>query len=122
MAQSSRNRTTYVRSLLPALDPLIPLTAPLLPHSSLFTDYLPVIRDIVRTDDILEAADEYAIAHGQDRIDRRTGRPKRATTLLQIWGVGGGVKKEEYRRYFDGVLKKEEEGVMRVGGLECGVE
>jgi hypothetical protein len=85
------NRTQYMRSLLPLLDPLIPLGAPLLPSSCLFTDYLPIIRTIVIADDALQAADQAADARGEERINRKTGRPVRITDAL---------KREEYRRYF----------------------
>ena len=99
-----------MRSLLPLLDPLIPLGSPLLPASSVFTDILPVIRSIVAADDVLQAEAEAAVERGEDRFNRRTGRPVRVTDAL---------KREEYPRYLSrcGVGKEGEE-VAR----ECWVE
>ncbi len=65
-------RTKHVRSLLPILDPLIPLSAYLLPHPSLFTDTLPGVLDLIRTEDILEMAEEAVLADGGERINRKT--------------------------------------------------
>lgn len=83
----------YIRSVLPVLDPLIPLTSYLLPHPSLFTDYIPVIQQIVEADDALEAAEEAKVASGGIRLNRKTGRPRRITA--GVMGVEG------YERYLD---------------------
>lgn len=71
-------RTNHVRSLLPILDPLIPLSSYLLPHPNLFTDTLPGVLDLIRTEDMLEMAEEAVLADGGERINRKTGRPVRA--------------------------------------------
>jgi len=76
---------------LPLLDPLIPLSAPLLPAPPLFTLYMPVLQDMVERDDVLEILEEDALARGEGLVNRKTGRPKRAT-------VGGGLG---YGRYLD---------------------
>ena len=83
--------TLYARSLLPILDPLIPLSAPLLPTPTLFTLYMPVLQDMVEWDDVLEVQESEALARGEGLVNRKTGRPKRAT-------VGGGLG---YGRYLD---------------------
>lgn len=77
-ADLSVARTKHVRSLLPILDPLIPLSAYLLPHTSLFTETVPGVLDLIRTEDMLEMAEEAVLADGGERINRKTGRPVRA--------------------------------------------
>ncbi len=66
----------------------MPLSAYLLPHPSVFLDVLPIVMTIVRTDDILEAAEQAAVNRGEGRVSRKTGRPRRS--------MAGG-----YVRYFD---------------------
>jgi proline dehydrogenase len=79
--------------LLPILDPLIPLNSYLLPHASLFTDYIPIIQQIVAADDVLYAAEQAAIAAGEKRVNRKTGRPIRINA--NVLGSQG------YPRYLD---------------------
>ncbi|OCF74779.1 hypothetical protein I204_05161 [Kwoniella mangroviensis CBS 8886] len=79
------DRMRYIRSTLPILDPLIPLSSPLLPHSSLFLHTLPAILNIVETDDILKAAEEDAVRRGEERINRKTGRPVRGGQGYTRW-------------------------------------
>lgn len=43
----------------------------------MFTDYIPVIQQIVEADDTLEAAEEAELALGGNRVNRKTGRPRR---------------------------------------------
>lgn len=102
-------RIRYIRSLLPVLDSLIPLSAYLLPHSSLFTDYIPVIQDIVAADDVMEAAEEAEVELGGNRVNRKTGRPKRITAGL--------LGPEGYERYFD--LSIEGLNGVRASVLHC---
>lgn len=64
-----------------------------MPHPSLFTDYIPTIQQIVEADDTLEAAEEAEVASGGNRVNRKTGRPKRITA--GVLGVEG------YERYLD---------------------
>ncbi|KAK8864281.1 hypothetical protein IAR55_001527 [Kwoniella newhampshirensis] len=78
------SRARYIRSTLPLLDPLIPLSAPLLPHHSLFLYTLPVVLSMIGTDDVLESAEQEAVRRGEERINRKTGRP--------IRGGGGYVR------------------------------
>jgi hypothetical protein len=52
-------------------------------------DQLPAIQLILRADDMLQAAEEAAIAVGGERRNRKTGRPVRSTN--------GG----EYTSYFE---------------------
>jgi hypothetical protein len=103
-----------MRSLLPLLDPLIPLSSNLLPHFSLFTEYIPILRSIVLADDLMEIAEEEALARGGERLNRKTGRPIRSLTG---WLKG----KEEnlgYARYLKGVDKEGEDAVrLRQLGL-----
>ena len=54
---------------------------------------MPVLQEMVEWEDALEAAEEQAVARGEGRINRKTGRPKRAT-------VGGG---QGYGRYLDSI-------------------
>lgn len=42
----------------------------------MFTDYIPVIQQIVEADDTLEAAEEAELALGGNRVNRKTGRPR----------------------------------------------
>ena len=86
------HRITHIRSLLPILDPLIPLSSYLLPHPSLFTDYMPLIRQIIAADDALEAAEEAEVSSGGNRVHRKTGRPKRTPGVMSAEG---------YERYLD---------------------
>ncbi|KLT39860.1 hypothetical protein CC85DRAFT_250491 [Cutaneotrichosporon oleaginosum] len=71
------DQTTYVRGLLPFLDPLVPLSARLLPHPSLFLDVVPIVRSMVLVDDAFEMADRAAAENGEARINPRTGRAMR---------------------------------------------
>ncbi|WVQ99289.1 hypothetical protein IAU59_006421 [Kwoniella sp. CBS 9459] len=84
-------RTRYIRSTLPLLDPLIPLSAPLLPNPSLFLYTLPTILGMIEADDLLERAEDVALAHGEERINRKTGRPVRSK--------GKGAHDQGYMRY-----------------------
>lgn len=43
----------------------------------MFTDYIPVIQQIVEADDTLEAAEEAELTLGGNRVNRKTGRPRR---------------------------------------------
>ncbi|WVW83770.1 hypothetical protein I302_105791 [Kwoniella bestiolae CBS 10118] len=81
----SLDRMKYIRSTLPILDPLIPLSAPLLPHPSLFLYTLPTILNIVEVDDILQSAEEEAVSRGEERINRKTGRPVRGGGGYTRW-------------------------------------
>lgn len=94
-------RAHYSRSLLPILDPLISLNSYLLPHPSLFTDYMPVIRDIVRADDMFEMAEDAVVALGGERMNRKTGRPVRLSAAAGVLGADGIMKKPGYSRYLD---------------------
>ncbi|WVQ82217.1 hypothetical protein IAT38_004345 [Cryptococcus sp. DSM 104549] len=78
-------RTLYTRSTLPILDPLIPLSAPLLPHPSLYLHTLPMIRTIVAADDLLEEEERLALERSEERLNRKTGRPMRAGAMHQRW-------------------------------------
>ena len=80
-------------STLSFLDELIALDSYLLPTPCLFIDYIPPIRRIVQADDIIENADRAAAANGDERTNRRTGRPMRLTAVLP-----GSV---EFIRYLD---------------------
>ncbi len=84
-------RAFYIHSLLPVLDPLIPLSSYLLPHQTLFTEVLPVLREIVEADDVLQAEDDARLAEGVGRVNKKTGRPVRLTAL----------GREGYVRYLD---------------------
>ncbi|BEJ11058.1 hypothetical protein CspHIS471_0104800 [Cutaneotrichosporon sp. HIS471] len=84
LRQLHYDQTSYIRGLLPFLDPLIPLTAQLLPHRSLFLDVVPIVRSIVIADDAFEMADRAAVANGEARINPRTGRAMR-TTVYERW-------------------------------------
>ncbi|WWD17422.1 hypothetical protein CI109_101863 [Kwoniella shandongensis] len=79
------DRARYIRSTLPVLDPLIPLSSPLLPHSSLFLHTLPTILQIVEVDNLLELAENEAIQRGEERINRKTGRPVRGGGGYMRW-------------------------------------
>ncbi|WWC89456.1 uncharacterized protein L201_004380 [Kwoniella dendrophila CBS 6074] len=79
------SRVKYIRSTLPILDPLIPLSSPLLPNQSLFLYTLPTILSIIEVDDILEAAEEDAVRRGEERINRKTGRPMRGGQTYTRW-------------------------------------
>ena len=59
---------------------------------------MPVLRDMVEWDDTYQAMEEQAVARGEGRVNRKTGRPKRTT-------VGGG---QGYGRYLDNI---EEDGL-----------
>lgn len=72
----------YMASTLSFLDELVALDSYLLPTPCLFLDYIPPIRRIVQADDTLEAADRAAAASGDERTNRRTGRPMRLTAVL----------------------------------------
>ncbi|KAL7419140.1 hypothetical protein Q5752_005976 [Cryptotrichosporon argae] len=85
-------RINYIRSILPLLDPLIPLSAPLLPHASLFLDVLPAVTYMVAADDVLEAAERAAIAAGERLTNRKTGRPMR---------IASWMGREAYVRWLD---------------------
>jgi hypothetical protein len=63
-------QTAHVRRVLPALDEVVTLAGRLLPHPTLFTDTLPYLRTMVRTDDALAAADAAAAASGALRFNR----------------------------------------------------
>ncbi|BEJ03339.1 hypothetical protein CcaverHIS641_0105140 [Cutaneotrichosporon cavernicola] len=84
LRQLHYDQTSYIRGLLPFLDPLIPLTAHLLPHPSLFLDVVPIVRSIVIADDAFEMADRAAVVNGEARINQRTGRAMR-TTVYERW-------------------------------------
>ncbi|WWC70311.1 uncharacterized protein I206_104261 [Kwoniella pini CBS 10737] len=75
----------YIRSTLPILDPLIPLSSPLLPRPSLFLHTLPTILSIIETDDILQFAEEEAVKRGEERLNRKTGRPVRGGQGYTRW-------------------------------------
>ncbi|ORY34106.1 hypothetical protein BCR39DRAFT_518512 [Naematelia encephala] len=87
-------RVQYIRSLLPMLDPLIPLSAHLFPHPSLFLDHLPIIRTIVEADDAMQAAEDAEVANGGNRVNKKTGRAIRIS-------AAGILGREKYERYFD---------------------
>lgn len=97
----ANDRTSYVRSLLPFLDPLVPLSARLLPHPSLFLDVVPWVRNMVLADDAYEVADRAAAASGEARINPRTGRAMR-------------VAAQEYERWI--TLGEEGLAAARSGG------
>ncbi|WVQ67800.1 uncharacterized protein L199_006005 [Kwoniella botswanensis] len=99
------DRMRYIRSTLPILDPLIPLSSPLLPHSSLFLYTLPTILNIVETDDILQAAEEDAVRKGEERINRKTGRPVRGGQGYTRWLADLDEGAEEVARGLIGGLK-----------------
>lgn len=102
-----------MRALLPLLDPLIPLTSNLLPHFSLFTDYIPILRSMVLADDMMEMAEEAALANGGERHNRKTGRPVRTVT-----GWLKGKEEGGYVRYLKEAGKEGEAVVrdIRLGG------
>lgn len=52
---------------------------------------MPSLQGMVECDDVMEAEEADAVARGEGRINRKTGRPKRST-------VGGGVG---YGRYLN---------------------
>jgi hypothetical protein len=81
------------------LDPIIPLSSHLLPHPTLFTDYLPAIQHLVQIDDIRQSAYVAAKAAGEDLRNIKTGRPVRLTAWLN----------QEYERGLD-----LEEGALEV--------
>ncbi|OCF36738.1 hypothetical protein I316_01334 [Kwoniella heveanensis BCC8398] len=85
-------RTLYIRSTLPLLDPLIPLSAPLLPNPTLFLYTLPTILNMIEMDDVFERAEEIALSQGEERINRKTGRPVRSSGTRGGGGGGGGVQ------------------------------
>ncbi|WWD02848.1 hypothetical protein V865_000890 [Kwoniella europaea PYCC6329] len=99
------DRMRYIRSILPILDPLIPLSSPLLPHSSLFLHTLPTILNIVETDDVLQAAEEDAVRRGEERINRKTGRPVRGGQGYTRWLADLDEGAEEAARGLIGGLK-----------------
>ncbi|WVR07163.1 hypothetical protein IAU60_004204 [Kwoniella sp. DSM 27419] len=78
-------RTQYIRSTLTLLDPLIPLSAPLLPRPSIFLHTLPAILQIIEADDLLQLAEDDAVLRGEERINRRTGRPVRGFGEYARW-------------------------------------
>ncbi|KAK4684821.1 hypothetical protein P7C73_g5344, partial [Tremellales sp. Uapishka_1] len=86
-------RVDYIHSLLPILDPLIPLNSYLLPHPSLFADYMPIIQQIISADDMLEEAEEAAVREGGMRLNRKTGRSIRINANV--------LGREGYIRYLD---------------------
>ncbi|WVQ72596.1 hypothetical protein IAR50_002154 [Cryptococcus sp. DSM 104548] len=96
-------RTKYIRSTLPILDPLIPLSAPLLPSPSIFLHTLPTIHHILQIDDLYEEIVEKAIERGEELINPKTGKPMRR----------GQVR--AYARYFD--LEGAEEAVGDISRL-----
>ena len=110
-------RARYIRSLLPILDPLIPLNSNLLPHPSLFTDYMPVIRDIVRADDMFEMAEDAVVALGGERMNRKTGRPVRVSAAMGVFGADGMMRKPGYARYLD--MSDEALAIARKEPLAC---
>lgn len=99
-------QTAYVRGLLPVLDPVVPLTARLLPHPTLFMETVPFVRNAVVIDDALEAAGNAAYAAGELRINRKTGRAIRGTNA---------TLSHSYHRYID--LATEVLQTSREGGL-----
>lgn len=97
-------QTDYVRAILPVLDEVVDLACRLLPHGNLFTETMPYLRQMVRADDMLEEADRAAVAAGEGRVNRQTGRAMRVTHA------------REYIRHLR--LKPNELEVTRSGGLE----
>jgi len=75
-------RIHYTRSLLPLLDPVIPLSSRLLPHPILFTEYMPTIQNLVQIDDLGQAEWDASKAAGEDLRNIKTGRPVRVTAWL----------------------------------------
>ncbi len=63
----------------------------------MFTDYIPVIQQIVEADDTLEAAEEAELALGGNRVNRKTGRPRRLNA--GVMGMEGCM--EGCERYID---------------------
>ncbi|KAL1413540.1 hypothetical protein Q8F55_001314 [Vanrija albida] len=76
-------QTAYIRSLLPVLDPIVPLSARLLPDATLFLETVPFVRAVVEADDVLEEEDRVARESGETRVNRRTGRAIRITGTLE---------------------------------------
>ncbi|KIR25630.1 hypothetical protein I309_05569 [Cryptococcus deuterogattii LA55] len=85
-------RAKYIRSILSLLDPLTPLSEPLLPHSSLFIHTLPTIQSILSADDIFETLEQQAVDRGDERINPKTGKPMRRGaeyTYTRYWDLEG---------------------------------
>ncbi|KIR33762.1 hypothetical protein I352_03839 [Cryptococcus deuterogattii MMRL2647] len=85
-------RAKYIRSVLSLLDPLTPLSEPLLPHSSLFIHTLPTIQSILSADDIFETLEQQAVDRGDERINPKTGKPMRRGaeyTYTRYWDLEG---------------------------------
>ncbi|WOO77045.1 Telomere length regulation protein elg1 [Vanrija pseudolonga] len=76
-------QTAYIRSLLPVLDPIVPLSARLLPDATLFLETMPFVGAVVAADDMLEAEDLAARESGETRVNRRTGRAIRITGVME---------------------------------------
>ncbi|KIR67242.1 hypothetical protein I314_02455 [Cryptococcus bacillisporus CA1873] len=92
-------RAKYIRSVLSLLDPLTPLSEPLLPHSSLFIHTLPTIQNILSADDIFETLERQAVDKGDERINPKTGKPMRRGaeyTYTRYWDLEGA--EDEARR------------------------
>lgn len=75
-------RIKHIRTLLPLLDPIIPLSSYLLPNPTLFIDYMPAIRTMIQIDDVRQAEYEAAKAAGEDVKNFKTGRPMRLTAWM----------------------------------------
>ncbi|WWC61764.1 uncharacterized protein I303_104349 [Kwoniella dejecticola CBS 10117] len=99
------SRMKYIRSTLPLLDPLIPLSSPLLPRSSLFLHTLPTILDIIEMDDILQSAENAAVRRGEERINRKTGRPVRGGQGYTRWLSDLDEEAEDVGRSLIGALR-----------------
>lgn len=65
------------------LDPIVPLSARLLPDATLFLETMPFVRAVVAADDVLEAEDRAARESGETRVNRRTGRAIRITGVME---------------------------------------
>ncbi|WVO16311.1 hypothetical protein L204_103986 [Cryptococcus depauperatus] len=88
-------RTAYIRSTLPILDPIVPLSAPLLPHPSIFLYTLPIILTILSYDDYYQSLEQSAIQRGEERINTKTGKPVRGQTAGYMrWLDLNGLEKE----------------------------
>lgn len=85
MSQLQHDQIHYVRSLLPILDPLIPLSSRLLPNETLFLDVIPALREMVRVDDHMEIADRAAVHSGDIRLNRRGRAIRKASEGYERW-------------------------------------
>ncbi|ODO08811.1 hypothetical protein L198_00544 [Cryptococcus wingfieldii CBS 7118] len=91
-------RTKYIRSTLPVLDPLIPLSSPLLPSPSIFLHTLPAIITILLFDAMYEKIEKDAIERGEERINPKTGKPMRrqqGAVYGRYWDLGGAEEAVE---------------------------